>query len=116
MTTEPVASPEDMQKGADVAQAGVEAAAGQPTPAKARQAATRAMRQRADSLKIEFSEEHAEMIANALIVQMERRGAFDAPPEPVTGPPPAVAAGETQVAAQAPPPRKRSFAEKFQGK
>lgn len=115
MSTDPVASPEDMQKGTDVAQAGMDAAAAQPTPQKAKAAATRAMRQRAEALKLEFSQEHADMIADALIRAMEQRGAFDPPPDPVA-PPPAVASPDAaQIAASAPPPRKRSFAEKFRG-
>ncbi|HET7047882.1 MAG TPA: hypothetical protein VFI54_06380 [Solirubrobacteraceae bacterium] len=104
---------EELQQGQAVAQAGAEAAAAEPDPAKRKQAASRAARQRAQELKIDLTEDHANMIASAIIVQMEQRGAFDAPPEPVAAPAPVAAGGEPVEQQQQQAPVRKSFAEKF---
>jgi hypothetical protein len=106
-----------LQQGADIAVAGQQAAAAEPDPARRRDAAARAMRQQAQKVRIELDEEQARMIAGYLVDEMEARGAFDPPPEPVAPPPGAPAAGQAAsapAAADMPAePVKRTWAERF---
>lgn len=100
---------DDLVKGGQVAEAGIEAAATQPSAAEAKPAAKRAIRQTAKRVQMELSDEDAAKIADALVDAMDQRGAFDAPPEPVTAP-----AGAAPQPQQAPAqPRKTSWAERF---
>lgn len=120
MADQPTA--EDMQQGAAIAEAGVQAAQAEETPAKARTAARKAVK-RAAPASFELTDDQCNMIADRIVDGMESRGAFDPPPpqvqpQPSNDPPAAAAPPSDQPAqAQAPEiPRPKSFAERFRGK
>jgi|SRR5215469_6448645 len=126
--TDQAPTPEDMQKGQQVAQAGAQAAAEAP-PEEAQDAARTAMRKERDRTGLQLPDTEIDRIAAALspklIEGFRAQGAFDAPPEPVQAPPPNAAPpppGESQAAAQAPgsgepapAPTRRTFASRFMG-
>ena len=124
MTDQQPSQAEAMQKGQQVAQAGAAAAASSP-PEEAQANAAEAMRAERDRVKLEMSDEDIDRIASALSPKLldgfQERGAFDAPPEPVTPPPPPVPApGEEATSAEAateaaPAPVKRTFAHRYMG-
>lgn len=112
---------EEQQKITEVGMAGGEAAAAAATPEQASADARKAMREKADQVKLELSDEQIEQIAEAsvdkMISQMEQRGAFDPPPDPVQPPPTAPPAPGEQpqpIGQDAPAPRKKTWAERFQ--
>ena len=110
-------SNEQLAAGGAVAGAAVEAAQ-QPgqTPAQARTAAARAARRRAQEVNIQLSEDDAKTLATAIVDEIEARGGFDAPPEPIVAPPPPPANAQPATPEQVQPPaRPKSFAERFRG-
>jgi hypothetical protein len=110
---------EELEKGTRVAQAATEAAANEPDPDKRRAATATAARREAEKVQIELSEEDANKLADAIIHQLDIRGAFAPPPEPVSAPPAAPPEQPTQpTAAPAAPaePHRQSFAERFRSR
>jgi hypothetical protein len=116
--------------------AGVAAADAEPDPGQKPAAAKRGMRTAAKDRNLELSDEMLEKMsklfgqasADATIEQLEQRGAFESPPEPVNPPPQPVAppapgepasqaSGTPTVPAQGPPaaPPRRTFAQRFMG-
>jgi hypothetical protein len=116
--------------------AGVAAADAEPEPAQRPAAAKKAMRSAAkdrnwdipDDVLEKMSKMFGQASADATIEQLEQRGAFESPPEPVNPPPQPVAppapgepasqsAGTPTVPAQGPPaaPPRRTFAQRFMG-
>jgi len=120
---DPEVSPEQMEQGANVAGAGIEAARAEPDPAKRPAAASSAIQEAAQAQGWELSDEDCDKIGSAVVKQLEMRGAFDPPPEPVAPPPAPTGAGTlpAQPAAgpdaidESPAPQRRSFAERFRG-
>lgn len=114
-------NPSDMQKGADVASAGVTAAQNEPDPEKRPRAAANAIQEAAQAQGWELTDDDCKRIANFVIQGIEDRGGFDAPPEPVAVPPAPTGEGslpEQPAHAVDPPPapEHRSFAERFRSK
>lgn len=124
MSTEQV-TPEDREKLQQVANSGAAAAASAPAGEET-EAAKRAMRDKAQEVKLDIPPEQIDAIATLFvdkaIAEMDARGAFSPPPEPVrppeqppTAPPPP---GEP---AQAPPgsepeqPHQKNFAQRWMG-
>src|SRR5579875_1920619 len=87
--TPPGVTAEQLQQGREVAAAAQQAAREEPDPAKRKLAAARAMRREAQRVQLELTEEQARMIAGYVVDDMEARGAFEPPPEPVAAPQPA---------------------------
>lgn len=118
MAAEPAAHELTQQDAVAVATAATEAA-GQGQEA-ARTAATEAATARG------ISDEDAQKVANMVIVALEARGAFEPPPAPApiehAAPAPAAGAQERAdgfdpaTAGGEPPPRRRTWAEKFVGR
>jgi hypothetical protein len=126
------------EEAAAIAAAGGQAAGGAAetgkTPAQAQAEQEAAMKAKAAEGNVAFSDEAAEKIAETTIKMLEARGAFEqAPstppqsPPPSEGAPPPASGGEGSPPAPAPSapsptpagdeePRKRTFAERFQGK
>lgn len=103
---------EQLVAGGQVAAAGIQAAQAEPTPAKAKPAARRAVRQKADEVKLELSDDDVDRIADALVDKMDERGAFQEPPEQVVAP--QTGAQQANPAAAGivdPQPVKRTWAE-----
>lgn len=108
---------------AAVAGAAVQAAQGEPDPAKRQGAAARAARKTAREQGVQLSDEDIDRLAKAIsgmtaplvVDEIDVRGGFDAPPEPVAAPAPATAgeAGEQIPPAQ---PHKKTFAERFRSR
>jgi hypothetical protein len=126
MTEQTQPSPAELEKMQQVAEAGAEAGAQAETPDQAAEDAKRAMRRKADEVKLELSDEQIKMLADTFVKgtveEFERRGAFDAPPEPVQPPetpqaptPPADQMGTPPAGEPAPAPRPRSWAARFMG-
>lgn len=111
---------EDMRQGANVATAGIEAAQNEPDPERRPQAAANAIQEAAQAQGWELTDEDCERIGKAVVGQMEARGAFEPPPEPVAPPPAPTGEGSLpeQPAQVDPPPapERRSFAERFRSK
>ena len=115
---------EDAAKMQQVAAAGT-AAATEPgqTPAEATANAREAMKAERDRVQLKMSDEDIDEVAKrlsaVLTADLEARGAFDAPPQPVGAPQqPTVpdAPGPPNAAEQPPqPPQKRTWAHKFMG-
>lgn len=115
-----------------VMQATQKAIAEADTPAEAREDAPKAIKQEADKQGLELTEDQAKFVADTVITELENRGAFEhqpaaegppappAPEVPAEGPP----AAEAPAAPPAPsadqppeePPRRKSLAERFQGR
>lgn len=98
------------------------AAAPGQTPEQARTNTRKAVRRRADELKIDLNDEHIDKIASAVVSKIEEWGGFDQPETPT--PPASASAASAAAAAQSaagetptPPeaPRKRSIAERILG-
>lgn len=117
---------EDQAKATEVATAAATAATGESTEQGARDAAARAARETADKVDLKLTDEQIEQIAamsaSMTIRNMEERGAFDPPPEPVAPPEagaPAAAPHVPETAAPAgaeqPAPQRRNFAQRFLG-
>lgn len=133
--TTPAGTPEDAQA---IAAAGSAAAVQHPTdPAASQAAAEAAMKAEAAKRQVELPPEQIEMIAAATIKMLEARGAFEDPTPAASGnsgstestPAAPSSPSGTEALSQPPPasppvpptpddepPRKRTFAERFQGK
>lgn len=123
MTDKAQPSPAEMEKMQAVSEAGAEAAVQAP-PEQRQEDVRKAMRRKADEVKLELSDEQlntiADMFVTRFVDEIDRRGAFEPPPEPVqppeqaqqapTPPPDQPAAGEP-----APKPQRRSLAARFMG-
>lgn len=105
---------EQLEKGGQVAAAAVQAGEAEPDPQKRREAVKSAARREAEKVQIELSDEDCEKLAAVIITQLDQRGAFEPPPEPVQAPPPEQPTpGTVQTPPEAQQPRKQSFAERF---
>jgi|SRR5215831_7183292 len=131
--TDQAPTPEDVQKGQQVAQAGMEAASEAP-PEQRVDAAKQGMKKERDRIGFDqlpdaeidrIAERLRPMLTVGVIEGFREQGAFDAPPEPVQAPPPNAAPpppGEPAAAAAAPgqgepapAPTRRTFASRFMG-
>ena len=113
---------QETAQGLQVAAAGAQAAREEPDPEKRPAAAAGAIQQAASEQGWTLTDEECDRIGGAVVKQMEQRGAFDPPPEPVAAP--AAPTGAGTAAAQPPDlpvenlppaPQHRSFAERFRG-
>jgi hypothetical protein len=111
--------------------AGADAAAAR-TAAEARPEVRQTIKDEAAARGLDLSDEDCKRIADVTITQLEARGAFDEtpPPGPAESPPPAEAPAEPAAPAHPegaapsgaghsegdPPPKKRTFAERFMGR
>jgi hypothetical protein len=109
---------------AEIAASAVTAANNEPDPAKKQQAAADAIEETSKDKGMPIDKATAQMIARMVVDDIEERGGFDSPNEPVAAPaPPATAAAAPpagQPAVQAPQadqlpqaPVKKTWAERF---
>lgn len=127
---------QDMEAGAEVIEAGEQAAAAETDPTKRRGAATRAIRSTAKSKGWEISAEQADMLAGMVATKLAdalsevpaltadeigKRGGYDKLPEPLSIPAAPTPGGSLPEQPAAAPPdvapgsHKRSFANWFRG-
>lgn len=104
---------EQLEGGAAVAAAGVEAGQAETDPSKRREAVRTAAQREAEKRQIELSDEDADKLADVIITKLDQRGAFDPPPEPVAAPPAEQPSPESAPQPEAQQMRKQSFAERF---
>lgn len=109
---------------AEIAASAVTAAQNEPDPAKRQQAAADALEATSKEKGVPIDKATAQMIARMVVDDIEERGGFDAPNEPVVAPaPPAAAAAPAPVgqpAVQSPQadqlpqaPVRKTWAERF---
>jgi hypothetical protein len=109
-------SAEEIQKAGEVSAAAAQAVTDAPNEEEARKAGRKAVRETADQVKLELSDEDANKIVDMLIERMSALGAFDPPPAPAAEAAAAGAPAEETAPEEPPaPPAKRSFAERFAG-
>jgi hypothetical protein len=124
-------SPEDFAKLQALAESANQKAEEAKTAAEARQDVKQEVIDKGEKEGLKVDEQTAELLANAVVSQLEARGAFGAPaaepePDPSAAPPatgapavpepgprPAVPPDPTVVEE---PPKKKSLAERFQGR
>lgn len=121
---------EAMEKGQQVAQAGMQEAADAP-PEEKEEALRRGMKKERDRIGFEqlpdseidrIAERMKPLLVTGVVDGFRAQGAFDPPPEPVAPPPPMAAPTAEEPAAPvagqqqaAPAPVKRTFADRFFG-
>ncbi len=127
-------SAEDFAKLQQIAEQANKTAEEAKTAAEARAEVKETVKEEGEAQGLKVDEQTAELLANAVVSQLEARGAFGAPAEPaapaepvVPGEPAAPAAPVEPAAPAAPapeptglgdeqPPKRKSLAERFQGK